>query len=478
MKIKTALFSFFIISRLFAQNVTIVNGSVYKPAKSDGVYETILDYNDQYMYVKRLSTKGSGFTQVIQKVDRKNFNIIYTSDYKFDESKRDLVNETELETVVAGDKIYVFTRVFNLSESKVFLLLRTFDANNGQEIGQQQEAMNIPCTKQEAPDITFYIIFSENKTKAILGSNVSKDFMVYDTKNFSRIGSKSLYFKKDATYNAFTLDNSGNLMYLISDNANLSFVSIETNQNNPNIVLLKENLGKVKSSEIKVTGNQAYISGITSGNKLFYVRYDLNSKTVLNASEKLMSSDIEQKISDYKEGIGYDRYISFNQTIINKDYIYLIASHSYVSVVTYNSVTKRYPVENELIISKFKITGEFEWMKMVPKFNYQKTAGHNIIEHNDNLFVFYLEHPKNLKSDIENYDKKSYPGISTSGVGGCQFVCTTINSNGKMSRKALFRNDDWYYMPINKNITDKNERSLVIMMFKGDHQRYDRIIVD
>lgn len=465
----------------YSQNVKIIKGTEYSPRKAEGVFSNILDTDDNFFYVKRLSTAGAGFTQVIQKIDRRTFDIAYTMEYEYDESNRDLIQETEIQTSLVKDNFFVFTRKFNLKELVVYLLFRKFDAVTGKEIGTQQSALKIECTKQQAPYIKFYVEFSADKSKMLLGSNTSNEITVYETKGLNKIGVISLNFKDGATYSDFNIDNSGDLVYLAKEKGVLSLVQLPLNNRNPITTTLLEHAGETKASHLELKDDKIMICGLllTDVLDVFCVCVDpKNNKVVMNERRKFTTEIMDKLKYEFNSKPGAEnKYYSFEKIVMDKESFYLILSQSY-STVYYsgNSRPVTTPTQNELIITKFKSTGEYQWMKLIPKYNYDKTAGFNYVATNNELYLFYLQHPKDdLTQSIESLDYSKY-GM-TSGLGGCSFVCAKIDASGGVSRKSLFKNKGWCYKPIT-NLIDEKDNSLTIKMIEGKNERYDKLVIE
>lgn len=462
-----------------AQNVRIVNGAEYEASKSDGVFDDVLDLDNNSFYVRRLSTAGSGFTHVIQKVDRKLGDVNYTMEYKYDESSRDLVDETEIQTSLVKDKFFVFTRKFNIKESIVYLLFRKFDAATGAEIGTQQGALNIECSKQIAPKVKFYVEFSADKSKMLIGSNTSSDMVVYDTKTVAKLGTLTLNLKETGSYSDFTVDNSGNLLYLSREKDNLALIKLELNNKNPFIYQLSDKIKGFKNSHIEITKTNIIVCGLTSNMEVFYINFDPQSAKVVSNTLTPLNPKVKEQLDYGFDGrFGADgKYYAFEKLVFGKESVYLVESHSFSTVIYGNGKPVTYANQNEILVTKFSANGEYQWMKLIPKQNYSQTAGFNMICKNDELYLFYLQHPKDdVAQNVDQYDHNK-TGLTT-GLGGCAFVCAKIDSKGSITRKMLFANKGWCYKPISKNIVDEGEKSLTIKMIKGKKERYDKLFVE
>lgn len=136
---------------------------------------------------------------------------------------------------------------------------------------------------------------------------------------------------------------------------------------------------------------------------------------------------------------------------------------------TEGNTTVYKPYSREFIINKFNNTGKLEFMKVVPKNTTDKMNDDDIIESNDNLFVFYCEHPKNLeKFTLENFDPKEYNDVGD--LRGPGAVCGKVDAKGNLSRQELFANETWCYYP-GTGIILKEGKDLVVMEIEKDKYR-------
>lgn len=466
----------------YSQNVNIIKGVEYTAKKSEGTFSNILYVDEDFIYENRISNEGEGHNPVIHKVNKKTFEIIASTEYEYDQSNRDLVDETEIQTSIVNDYIFAFTRKFNVKESIVYLLFRRFDANTGKEIGTQQSVLNIECSKVMSSHIKFYVEFSDDKSKMMIGSNTSKVITIHDTKTLNKLGVINLSLKTGVIHSDFKIDNMGNLVYLDIENHILSLIQLSLNSQNPISLKLLEGVNGLKNSHIEITGKNIIVSGLTSQLEVFCISVDLLNNKILFNTSKTFTNEIMKMLNysfDSKDG-AINKFYSFENIIINKESIYIIQSQSY-STISINSSSGRETItknEDELIITKFKLTGEYEWMKLIPKSNSGKTSGFNFMfAKNNDLHLFYLQHPKdNLEEKVEDYDYLKTG--STSGLGGCSLVHTTIDLNGKVKRKSLFINKGWCYKPISKNIIDEKENTIAIKMILGKYERYDKLVIE
>lgn len=57
-------------------------------------------------------------------------------------------------------------------------------------------------------------------------------------------------------------------------------------------------------------------------------------------------------------------------------------------------------------------------------------------------------------------------------------VCTTIDENGTITRKELFKNDELFYFPTPEENILLNDNSLLIRLERGKKERFDKIIIN
>jgi hypothetical protein len=151
---------------------------------------------------------------------------------------------------------------------------------------------------------------------------------------------------------------------------------------------------------------------------------------------------------------------------------YMIENHKYTisgdGIATY---------EREFIISKIGKKGQILWTKIYPKSTVNKLNTFNILVKGDKMYLFYLEHPKNLEnSTVETYNELKYENIGN--YNGSVMVALEVSSDGSAKRDKVFENKGWCYDPQPFNILLEGENSLLLRMINKDQERFDVLKVD
>jgi hypothetical protein len=201
---------------------------------------------------------------------------------------------------------------------------------------------------------------------------------------------------------------------------------------------------------------------------------DIASGTVKTQFE-LFPEEVAQKLS-YSQGLvekgaGNKYYTASELVTLNGDF-YLIENHKYTisgdGIATY---------EREFIVTKINSKGEIKWTKVFPKNTVNNLNTFNILTHNNSIYLFYLEHPKNLKnSTVDIYSPEEYTDIRN--YNGSVVVGLVINSDGTATRKQIFENKGWCYDPQPFNILLEKDNSLLMRMINRGEERFDIIKID
>jgi hypothetical protein len=183
--------------------------------------------------------------------------------------------------------------------------------------------------------------------------------------------------------------------------------------------------------------------------------------------------DIKAKLT-YKDGLVEEspakKFYSFEEIFSFNGNIYLIESHSY-------SIGASISFERELIVSKFNNKGKLEWMKIIPKYTANELNNFNYIVRNNKIYLFYAENPVNLKkATVDEYDAKRYADMRN--PKRAILVCTSVDEDGKLSRKEVFKNLEWCYVPTSSNIIIDKDNGLLFRMINKNKERFDKITLE
>jgi len=199
---------------------------------------------------------------------------------------------------------------------------------------------------------------------------------------------------------------------------------------------------------------------------------DNNAGTVTTRFE-FFPDDVAQKLA-YKQGLvsegAGNKYYTASQLVEMNGEFYLFENHKYTISGDRSSIT----YEREFIVSKINSKGEVSWIKIFPKNTADNLNTFNIMTHDNSVYVFYLEHPKNLeRSTIDNYEPTKYNDIKN--YNGSVLVGLQINPDGSAVRKQIYENSGWCYDPQPQNILLEKDNALMLRMINRGDERFDVI---
>lgn len=491
--------SILLLNNLSAQNIIITKGEEFVP-EINAQFDYYIGNDASGVYMKRTSTKGRGFTHLIQKLDSKSMKTIYSKDIEVD------LPETVFAIFLKSNKLLAFTERIDKKAKIKFLLLREFDPNNGNKVSDVKEVASLNYELSGLDNANFSINFSPDESKMIVvtqqrepqkpqQSNVN----IYDTKTFKNLGSKSTieaYGNSTISSFNFKVDDSGALFYLFhymidfeEEIGGLALASIQPETQKAVVTPLPFEKLDIQNGTFEFVNNNLAFCGVFKdvvtkkekkegkikdvGVYSFFI--DGKTSEIKNKGYDYFSKPVKDKLT-YKDGLIEEspaqKYYSFENIFTFNGNVYLIESHSY-AISSNNGYTS---YERELIVSKFNSTGKLEWMKIIPKFTANKLNSFNFIVRNNKVYLFYAEHPKNLeKTTVDDYDAKRYADIKN--YNGSVLVCTSFDEQGNLSRKEVFRNEGWCYDPIPTNIILDKDNGLLLRMINRAEERYDKITI-
>ncbi|MDQ3047803.1 MAG: hypothetical protein M3R27_09675 [Bacteroidota bacterium] len=195
---------------------------------------------------------------------------------------------------------------------------------------------------------------------------------------------------------------------------------------------------------------------------------DLSTSTVVS-NNQAFPPEVSSKL-DYAGGLltagAANKYYTASKLVEMDGSFYLIENHNYT--ISGEGVAH---YEREFIITKINKAGSISWTKIFPKYTVNNLNTFNLMVHNSKLYLFYLEHPKNLEKSIENYDPVRYADIKN--YNGSVVVSLEIDDDGSAVRKQIFENKGWCYDPQPFNILLEKDNSLLFRMINRDEERFD-----
>jgi|GEM_PF-2195952 hypothetical protein len=503
-KTATVFITMLCVSVTFSQNINISQGQEFTP-ENDAKFNYYVGNDTSGVYIRRTRTKGKGTSYFIQKLNpSKNMSVVYSKDLDIDIENK----ETIYGSFLKGSKIMVFTELYNKDEQLKYLLLREFSASDGSKIGETHKAASLSSDPWGVSGRNFYVSFSPDNSKMAITSEfqwpkktpeVKTD--LYETATLKKTGSKQLltsYGNSTISSSSYKIGNDGTFFYLFyymidfeEEVGGFAFASIQPNASKTIVTELPFTNIEIKNGDIEFIGDKIVFSGMFKDivtkkqkkegkiKKVGFYSFFINPKTneIINKGFDYFPADVAAKMT-YKDGLieesPADKFYSFENIFTLNDNIYLMESHSY-AISSSNGASISF--ERELIVSKFNKSGKLEWMRVIPKFTGGRLNDFNFMVKNNQVYLFYAEHPKNLeKGTVTDYNAKKYSPIRT--YNGSLLVCTTFDEAGNINRKEVFRNEGWCYDPVPTNILLDKDNGLLLRMINKDKERYDKLIIN
>jgi hypothetical protein len=490
-------------STTFSQNISINKGQEFVPEKN-ATFDYYIGNDASGVYIRRTRTKGKGTSYLVQKLNPINMSVVYSKDLEIDIEN----NETMFGSFLKGSKIMVFTELYNKSEQVKYLILREFSATDGNKIGEKHKIAGLNSDPWGVNGRNFHVSFSPDNSKMAITSEfqwpkktpeVKTD--LYETATLKKTESKPLldsYGNSTISSSGYKIGNDGTFFYLFyyminfeEEVGGFAFASIQPNAIKTIVTELPFNNIEIKNGNIEFIGDKIVFSGMFKDivtkkqrkegkikNVGFY-SFFINPKTneIINKGFDYFTPEVAAKMT-YKDGLVEEspasKFYSFENIFTLNNNVYLIESHSY-TISSGNGAS--FSVEREFIVSKFNKTGKLEWMRIIPKFTGGRLNDFNFMVKNNQVYLFYAEHPKNLeKGSVTDYNPKKYASIRN--YNGSVLVCTTFDEFGNINRKELFRNEGWCYDPVSTNILLDKDNGLLLRMINKDKERYDKLIIN
>jgi hypothetical protein len=493
-----------------AQNFTIDKGQEFTPPDASR-WGGFAGENQDSFFILRIRTKGRGTRYYIESINKKTREKKFEVELPLEEEANVSLdpNFLDMRVMCANDKVFICFKGRSKDDQPTKYFIKTLFANGA--LGGMQEILN----SSEKIDLNFYQ--SPDKTKIMIvtdrpwvNGRQNVEATMYEASTFNRLWNKLLpvEFKGSVMESYYyNVDNSGNLYFL------LNYIESET----PRVVGIGMGIlgGKSEKARIVALPNKNHVS-IENGRAMIaengkFVFSGLYKQDAQKDEEamKLMSKKEKAKyekeltlkkevgffsymvdnvsfevVSDFKAfpedvagklayggglltaGAGNKYYTSSGLVEAGGEF-YMIENHKYTisgdGVATY---------EREFIISKINKSGKISWTKIFPKKTVNNLNTFNIMVHNDNVYLFYLEHPANLEeSGIENYNSEKYREIKN--YNGSVVVALEISSDGSAKRSTVVENKGWCYDPQPFNILLEKENGLLLRMLNKGDERFD-----
>lgn len=495
-----------------AQNYSITPGKEFTPP-ADSKWAGYAGENNTSVFLLRIKTRGRGTKYFIESIDKKTLQKQYETELPLEEEAHVPLdpNFLDMRTFCLNDKVYICFAGFDKDQKMNKYFIKTMDANG--HLGSMQEIIST------TDKFTMICDLSEDKTKLLLvtelpwsGGKQNTAATLFDASSMEKKWTKQLPDEyKDSKLETYfyNIDNNGTLSFLFNYvvdaeakkyGIGAGFMAI--NAQKARLYPLPNEKGhSIENGRTLVTNDNKFIftglfkenvtpdPAVTQNMKpkekikyeteldkkkragIFSYLVDMNTGTVKTQFE-FFPDDVAQKLA-YQQGLvsagaGNKFYTASQLVTMNGDF-YLIENHKYV--ISGDAVTT---FEREFIVSKINSRGEISWTKVFPKNTANNLNTFNVMTHDNSLYLFYLEHPKNLdKWTIDNYVPEKYADIKN--YNGSVVVGLEINPDGTATRKKIYENSGWCYDPQPFNILLEKDNSLMLRMINRGDERFDVI---
>lgn len=518
---KKIFFLFFAITiscttkTMLAQNYRVTQGTEFEPP-ADSKWGTYAGENEKSFYTLRIKTKGRGTKYFIEGMDKTSLKKYFETELPLEEEAHVGLDPVSLDMRIlcSEERIYVCFKGFNKDEKTNKYFIKVVFAD-----GKLGDLLEIASTTEKF-DVNLYINNDKSKILMIFENpwnNGHQDVTatLFNADNFSKIWKKQMpdeYKGASIETYYYKLNNAGDFCFLfnyliskdpqvigkgmgvVNNGTEKAKFIVFPNKDNHEIengrvefteagkfiftglfkenVSLKEGESNGLSKKEKAKLEQDHESKKRAGIFSYYV--DVATSNLVTNFE-FFPEDVAQKLS-YSQGLvlagaGHKYYTASGLENLNGDF-YLFENHKYT--ISGNGVAT---FEREFIVTKINSKGAISWTKIFPKNTVNSLNTFNILKHDGRLYVFYLEHPKNLeKSTINDYEPTKYADIKT--YNGSVVVGLEISSDGSAVRKQIFENSGWCYDPQPYNILLAKDNKLLIRMINRGRERFDAIAVD
>jgi hypothetical protein len=370
-----------------------------------------------------------------------------------------------------GNKIILFVKE-ERKEGKVQLYKREFYASNGMEIGKQILADEFEIGFETQVIREYKIIYSpDNNLRLLIREEItdSREQIMYakviSVKNDKIIWEQSLNRSSEDQvpygYN-YVLSNDGYFCYLFSNDEQHGIQIINNKYSDNRSIIITSPGITIGNTALDLCNNALLCSGeMHEGNRkfkiyldsavrmgFFLMKIDPADASIKWKSYDYFNSDVASKLT-YRDKNGFYKWEGVKATyysnkffrhyktfFINGEY-YLVKYHGY----DLDDEHGRNFGDHEIIVSKHQ-EEKLSWMEIIPRRNISLAKSGIAFNCTGNLTLFYFDRPANLDKfpDAENYDPHKYKEGTRKRSA---LVRTTINAEGKISRKKINSERGW-----------------------------------
>lgn len=488
---------------LNSQNITFTEGPELDKQVGIGK-EYVIGEDASSFYILCSYPPGILAKKWVEKYNKKTLNIEYTADigliksgeyfdYTYDFIKLELID----------GEILVFHDVYDSKKKKKVLYQRNISKSG--IVSERKEVLSVDCTPFTVSSIPLTVIISRDRSKFLVQLSVfdrkleTQPFIAlynfHSLENIWKKNTPTTYENGEIVIFTDSINEKGEIcLSFFTDNEKKeqrkykAIFSPSTGQLINTFKFprtLKDETKDIIPSNVEYTlKNGQYVvasiyrdlQSITNPKEqkigtclIFYNKSTMSSTLETYAP---FPDDVNTKLTYQTDYIGYKKGASpankpliINEIIETEDAIYVIGEHAIKTIYQISNGTSQTASTNrEIIVSKFSIAGKHEWTKIIPKFS-EFSGDYNMIVTNNKLFFFYLENQKNEQFNVTNYSPKDpYPAAK---LKSSNTVCTTLNSDGSMSKQIILRpiKDHYYYCPSWKGLKVLDNELIVHYQF-------------
>jgi hypothetical protein len=499
-KVVFAIFCIFIMHKINSQNI---NWGKISESETMFYSPQILGQDEKYIYSLSLEKE----TQYLEKFDKQSFEKLYSKILE-----KPIINKEEAEferiDLIAG-KFIVFSSIYDdkAKESKIYATC--FDSNTGEKSSENILVLNAPVEKKRRSE--FNVFVSSNKKFLLINhyayykakKEIKDEYKLLD-QNLNTIAEKQETVNKEEidyiTYN-FIVDNEGSFYYAKSYNSGDHYiVSYDANKKYEKWeekIDLSDLKNKAKYSNVTFTinpNNDLVVSGYYTLNDkeiegCFFMKIDNKSKEIIINKVNTFETSFKEEflslkeIKKNKEGEIPNLFNSIN--ILNKadGGIILIGEKFQHTIYQSNYVVTHIFTFDDMIVLNLSPKGELLWTNRIPKRQYYKANGNfqsmeRILKKvefysflagadKDSLYIYYNEHPKNLK--VEKKEKLTYIHNIEDAVP--VKIAIGLNSGDrKLEMVKDLSQNNIYFKPMVSYQKEQNSDIIVLAQYKKKYK--------
>jgi hypothetical protein len=437
-------------SSLFAQHVYFTAGEKF--TSKNGDFQYIIDEDKTYFYVLRTGKKGSGVQNNIEKYNKETMKLEWVKDASF---------ESDLQARIPSDLQFLHSRVLLLKDKIYFILSMVETRKNlrsvyakaiSAETGESMSTAKLLAKQENYKDANpMEIIFSPDRQLLLIPNYDLARIQLIDVKTFQEIFTKKM--PQGSTEDALSIwavrtDDDGNLLcyYRNTDKerqrSGMGKIPVSSDKMIAVDLPLDVNDHAYlasHSTNYDKNFNYVYVTGFFTdipctkkegenciqkeGN--FYMKLDLNKGKILNKQVDYFDDGLHTYYTRLFDVYNDHSRLNVITSVMSKtDELFVIARGDLKTIfVTHYSKDGKLIWRKPLSFEPFQGIGDFAWALK-----------------NDDLYIVYLEHPKNLEQDVTDFDPKKLK--ETQYPKKAVVVAVKIDKTGNVSREIIADNKE------------------------------------